>query len=67
MAEARGSKLQSQRLALTKSSVPWPKLQVLQLKKGLTKQEAFKVAAKKAKRDWRGITYDPKTGVAKCI
>lgn len=41
--------------------------QVFRLAKGLSKETAFARAKKKATRDFRGFTYDPKTGVAKLI
>jgi hypothetical protein len=36
--------------------------QIYQLETGLTQREAAYAAAKKARRDWRGMKYDPKTG-----
>ena len=36
----------------------------MQLPKGLTREQAIRLAVKRAKRDARGFTYDPKTGVA---
>jgi hypothetical protein len=41
-----------------------PKQQTVQLQPGLSKKQAFKEAAKKAKHDWRGIKYNKKTGRA---
>ncbi|MDE1971282.1 MAG: hypothetical protein KGI50_06950 [Patescibacteria group bacterium] len=38
------------------------KKEVLQLPKGLTKKEAWKLACKKAKYDFRGAKYNPETG-----
>jgi len=39
--------------------------QVVQLKKGLTREQAVKEGAKKKlKGDFRGFAYDPKTGKA---
>jgi hypothetical protein len=32
--------------------------------KGLTRKAAFAAACKKAKRDWRGMSYSAKTGWA---
>lgn len=40
------------------------KTQHIQLPKNLTRSEAFELARKKAKRDFRGFTYSPKTGKA---
>lgn len=37
--------------------------QTFQLAPGLTKQEAYKAASKKARRDFRGCKYDRKTGL----
>lgn len=45
----------------------YPGPQVFQLPKGLSKEKAFALAKKKAKRDFRGFSYDPETGVAKLI
>lgn len=34
----------------------------LELPKGLTRAEAARAATRKVGGDWRGLTYDPKTG-----
>jgi hypothetical protein len=34
----------------------------LELRKGLTRVEAARVVARKVGGDWRGLTYDSKTG-----
>lgn len=39
--------------------------ETLKLKKGLSKKEAWRQARKKASQDFRGIKYDPHTGL--CI
>jgi hypothetical protein len=39
-------------------------LRSLSLPKGLTYKQAIGLAATRAKRDFRGFTYDPKTGKA---
>lgn len=36
--------------------------QQFKIRKGLSRLEALKEASSKAKRDFRGITYDEKTG-----
>jgi hypothetical protein len=41
--------------------------QVIQLATGLDKKTAYERAKKRATRDWRGFSYDPKTGIAKLI
>lgn len=41
--------------------------QSLKLAKGLTRAEAFAKARKKAAQDFRGFTYDTKTGKASLI
>jgi len=40
------------------------KPQTFTLPKNLTRAEAFEKARKKATRDFRGFTYNPKTGKA---
>jgi len=41
--------------------------QVFQIGKNYTREYAFKVARKKATRDFRGFTYNPSTGKATLI
>lgn len=41
--------------------------QVFYLPKGLTKETAFHMMRKKAKRDFRGYNYNPKTGRGELI
>lgn len=36
--------------------------QIYRIAKGLTNEQALKVAHKRATRDFRGINYDPSTG-----
>jgi hypothetical protein len=43
------------------------KAQRVYLGKGLSQREAFRAACCKAKRDWRGMTYSPKTGWARLV
>lgn len=40
------------------------KTRVVKVKKGLTRAEAIKAAVKKSRGDFRGFTYNPKTGRA---
>lgn len=44
-----------------------PGPQRFKLAKGLSKDEAYARARKRATRDFRGFTYDPKTGIAQLI
>lgn len=50
--------------------MPAPKKQpkqVFMLAKGLTNEEAYRQAKRKAKHDFRGFSYNPKTGRAALI
>ena len=41
--------------------------QVFKIGKNYTREKAFSVARKRATRDFRGFTYNPKTGRAELI
>jgi hypothetical protein len=44
-----------------------PTVQELKLPKGLTRAEALKLAKRRARADFRGFGYDPKTGKASLL
>lgn len=39
--------------------------QLVTVRKGLTRKAAYRAASKKAKRDFRGFTYNARTGKAR--
>ena len=42
-------------------------IETFQLKKGLTRDQAWELVRKQLKHDHRGFTYDSKTGKAKAV